>query len=648
MTLEDFDKLCGGGSYVRLSGKVRQDSAVVNLKLAKAHIKNGGQIGWWVRAGYIVVDVDEGKQAALKAAKHFKANTLLCKTPKGLHMFFKTSETFTQRVGMILPYGLKCDYRCALKGYVMLPFGSNDPKRVFNNYTVIRELPDIFTPLTGRKESLFNLQEGEGRNTLLFSHLMAYKNRGATQEEIESVAEFINTNVFASALPQSELIKIFNNTTNYQAANNEINPYLIYNKDGYPTQINHRAVCDHFVNAGTIFVMNGECYQYNGGVYKEASLDIRNQIRDLIPVDKLISQAKIMECFKLITDDIRLQKSPSELNADSNLINFKNGVWDIENQKLLPHNAGYFQTIQIPHNVGKYRPFTRTRLFSYFKTCNLDKANILMITQYMAYCLTLDYGLKTFMILYGPSNTGKSVLIRFIESMVGVVNTAALSMHELNARFYPAQLYGKMVNSCADNSALPLSSIETLKKITGGDQIMHERKGKDPFFFVPFAKLIFSFNQLPLQLEEKSNAFYKRMRILTMQDELYLDNAYVTSLCADESIEEIIPFLLSLLPLYSINNTKESRQAVEGLRRDSDSIHAFISKRCRVDRSKTAYIEKSDLYAAYVDYCIQTGREAHKRQNFMRNIKAMGYNEGRDYKTRAYVFYGLSLKKGKG
>ena len=79
--------------------------------------------------------------------------------------------------------------------------------------------------------------------------------------------------------------------------------------------------------------------------------------------------------------------------------------------------------------------------------------------------------------------------------------------------------------------------------------IMHERKGKEPFFFVPFAKLLFSFNQMPLQLEEKSNAFYKRMRVLSMNRELYLNNKYVNNLCSNDSIEEIIPHLLAMLPL---------------------------------------------------------------------------------------------------
>jgi len=261
----------------------------------------------------------------------------------------------------------------------------------------------------------------------------------------------------------------------------------------------------------------------------------------------------------------------------------------------------------------------------------------------LAYCMTLDYGLKTFMILYGPSNTGKSVLIRFVETLIGKENMASLSMHELNMRFYPAQLYNRLLNSCADNSALPLSSIENLKKITGGDHIMHEKKGKEPFFFVPFAKLLFSFNQLPLQLEEKSNAFYKRMRVFALLKELYLNNDYVNALCSQQSIEEVIPYLLNLLPLKSIEATESSQKYVDSLRKDSDSIQGFLCDSCKIYRKSLA--PKRELYEAYVRYCIDNGREAHKKHAFLRHFKALGYKEVRHPETREVCWKGLRVRR---
>lgn len=641
MNLTEFNSLVGQDSYVRCSNKKRLDTAIVSKQLAESHVFSGGQIGWWVRPGYIIVDIDEGKQQAIEIIKRLKLKTLMCKTPKGLHLYFRTDKEFPQRVGMVLPCGLKCDFRCANKGYVILPWGSEN--RVFNKCREVAELPLEFTPMINRKESLLGLHEGDGRNATLFAHLMAYKNRGASDKQIQAMACAINDVIFTEPMSEEELDKIISNTKKYEAQQQGENPYLIYNSKGIPTGVNQRAICDYFVNRGDLFVLGGECYQYKDGVYTESSSFVRNTIKDMIMLDQFITQSRIMDCYRLIIDDTRIQRNDSQLNSNHNLINFKNGVWDVSQNRLLPHDSKYLQTIQIPHEVGLYKPFTETKLYQFFKLTRIPKEDVKMILKYMAYCLTLNYGLKTFMILCGQSNTGKSVLLRFFETLIGKQNTAALSMHELSARFYPAKLYGCLLNSCGEGGALPLNSIENLKKITGGDPIMHEKKGKEPFFFVPFCKLIFSFNQLPLQLEEKSNAFYKRMRILYMNNELHLNDAYVNTLCSNESVEEVIPYLLSLLPVTEIPRTTKSNRMVESLRQDSDSIHAFIAKCCI--QEKSALVPKAALYEAYAQYCISSGRESHKKHGFIRNIRSLGYEEVRDAKSREACWRGLRLRK---
>ena len=87
MKLSEFDALVGQDSYVRCMGKKRLDNAIVNQRAADDHIFSGGQIGWWVRSGYIIVDIDEGKEQALQVVKRLKLKTLICKTPKWLHLY---------------------------------------------------------------------------------------------------------------------------------------------------------------------------------------------------------------------------------------------------------------------------------------------------------------------------------------------------------------------------------------------------------------------------------------------------------------------------------------------------------------------------------------------------------------------------------
>ena len=71
MNFAEFDELVGQDSYVRCKGKKRIDTAIVSSAIAADHVEHGGQIGWWVKSGYIIVDIDEGKEEALKAIKRF-------------------------------------------------------------------------------------------------------------------------------------------------------------------------------------------------------------------------------------------------------------------------------------------------------------------------------------------------------------------------------------------------------------------------------------------------------------------------------------------------------------------------------------------------------------------------------------------------
>ena len=128
-----------------------------------------------------------------------------------------------------------------------------------------------------------------------------------------------------------------------------------------------------------------------------------------------------------------------------------------------------------------------------------------------------------------------------------------------------------------------------------------------------------------------------------METELFLNDAYVEDLCT-AGVEEIIPYLLELLPVYEIRHTRTSDKLVEELRQDSDSIHAFIKGKCII--REDLQVSKNDLYVAYVEFCNSLGRESHKKHGFMRSLRSQGIQDGRDAKTREAVWIGINLKRG--
>lgn len=643
-SLMEFNALVGRDSYVLCSGKERIKKGEFDVDTAERHLFQGGSVGWWVRPGYVVVDVDEGKEQAKAMLKALGIKTLVAETNKGLHIYFKTDEPVKQGQGMTLPCGLKCDTRSAGKGYVLLPYGQ--PNRRFNKTREIAELPLSLTPLVKMKDSLLDLKEGEGRNAKAFAQLAAYKNNGATDEQVEIMGAVINQLIFHEPMDETEMGKIVENAKNCKDMSG--NPYLIQNpKTGNYTQINQPAIRDHFINRGDTVVIGSRVFCYRDGIYKESDREVREDIEELIKQDaiSLVTYDRINACVKFILNNSSRLYKPIELfNGDTNLVNFKNGVWDIEKRELVPHDPKYLQTIQIPHEVREPScKWEDTRIYKFLNDiCKLPPDDVDMIVDFMAYSLTTGNTLKSFMALYGPTNTGKSVLINFIKKVVGNQNTSSLTMENFKERFMPAELFGKVLNAAGDESSKALEDISFLKKITGEDTIKAEYKGEKPFDFKPFAKLLFSFNQLPLQLEEKSGAFYGRMRVLFMGKEIKLNDKYVRDLHSEDSILEALPHLLSRLPLSQIPRSVKSNSIIEGLREDSDSVHAFLKKKTK---KGTGFTVKKTLYEAYVRFCNETGRTPHNYFNFNRSIKDQ-YREGRT-PAREYCWKNLEIKKTK-
>jgi len=99
---------------------------------------------------------------------------------------------------------------------------------------------------------------------------------------------------------------------------------------------------------------------------------------------------------------------------------------------------------------------------------------------------------------------------------------------------------------------------------------------------------------------------------------------------------------LERLPLTEIPNTEASDKLVEGLRQDSDSIHAFLSQECK--KGQKYWIPKKTLYDSYLRFCLDTGRTAHKPHGFIRHLRSQGYKEARKGDSREACWKGIALK----
>ena len=208
--------------------------------------------------------------------------------------------------------------------------------------------------------------------------------------------------------------------------------------------------------------------------------------------------------------------------------------------------------------------------------------------------------------------------------MVGIENISNISLNQLSKRFSAYGLVGKLVNSCADLELDALEDTSTLKKILGEDRILGEDKGKTAFPFRSYAKLLFSTNELPIAKGEKSNGFYRRLLILTMNMvPETIDTNFFEKLSVEWFLQAAVAALERMYENGRITESAGSVAAVEQLRRDSDTVEAFLHD--RVEKIPEGRIRKVDLFVTYERYCLDMERQPLKKSNFYRSMRVKGF-----------------------
>ncbi len=425
-----------------------------------------------------------------------------------------------------------------------------------------------------------------------------------------------------------------------------LDQFHLFNEAGKITGVYDYEIFSYLMRENDMFVLGGVPYLYEGGYFKaDASGAILSSMIRKCIYPKFIKSSTIKRVFDLFIKAVELQASYNDLNAyPEHWVNFQNGFYDPITQIMIPHDPKYkaINQVQMPFNPAE-KP-NGAFMEEWLRFAIEQPDNREMFLQFCGYCMTRDTRQQKFLVLLGEGGTGKSTAIRLTETIIGEENVSNISLLELTQRFSAYGILGKLLNSCADLEVTALEDTSIIKKILGEDTIRAEAKGKDAFSFRSYAKLIFSTNELPIVKGERTNGFYRRLLVLPMEK-------VPKQQCADlfDRLTEELPFFLhlcmdALTRMYQdghIADSEQSKDAVERLRMDSDTVQAFIID--KVFESPEEKTERGLLFAKYSSYCAETERQPLNRNGFYRAMRFKGY---REIKTNGDRFFqGISLSK---
>jgi len=328
---------------------------------------------------------------------------------------------------------------------------------------------------------------------------------------------------------------------------------------------------------------------------------------------------QLIELMKFVYHRKAFPASPwmEPANAASPLIALVNGTFDINGNRVQDSHLNYLRSkMRYSFDTQSTCPKWLAFLDSTFAQDPDKDEKTAALQEYMGYLLIPDTRFAKMLWLHGQGANGKSVINHMICSLLGEQNVSHVAIHNLAKRFFVQGLVGKLANvndELQTNAPLP---DDLIKQITAGNPIQAERKNKDAYDFIPYARLVIAMNQYP-RINDTSWGFFRRVLLLQFNqivDKVDQDPELTKKL--DQEISGIFAWALHglqrLLSQNDFTKVPSSEAGVSQLRQSGDPIEQFFNEIVTImPRDKagktTGKTVTGEVYKCYQEYCKAKG-----------------------------------------
>lgn len=556
----------------------------------------------------ILIDVDDYDQSEI-LLDIVEAEQLKCrvyKTSRGKHFLFKNEGVENNKTHTKLACGIEADIKLGCKNsYSILKFDGKEREILYDIFDDedYQTLPKYLFPVKTNMNFL-TMGAGDGRNQSLFNYILTLQSNDFSNDEVKQTIEIINTHVFSEPLEENELQTILRDEA-FQK------PLFFKNK-----QFLFDKFAIYLKNNNHIVRINNQLHIYRDGIYIDGQAEIEAAMIEHIPN---LNRAKRTEVMSYLDILIRKNLKPD----NSNLIAFKNGIYDLDTNQLLEFSPDMIVTNKIPHNYN-------SQAYSELADKTLDKLAChdedirSLLEEAIGYCFYRRNELRKSLILTGDKNNGKSTYLAVLKEILGDENTASLDLGELGDRFSSASLFGKLANIGDDIADDFISNPAIFKKIAAGDWIKGENKGQKEFFFKPYCKLLFSANNIP-RIKDKSGAVLSRLVIVPFDAQFSIDDPdfdpYIKyKLIQEDALEYLISLgiqgLQRVLCNRAFTQSQKVKQSIDEYNEANNPVLLFFKEDIKIENEPT-----NEVYKKYNEFCLSNSLTPMSNIEFSKQVK---------------------------
>ncbi|QYD00692.1 primase C-terminal domain-containing protein [Lactiplantibacillus plantarum] len=557
---------------------------------------------------FICVDVDtqDDSRKLLKILDELNFSYSALKTNHGVHFYFQGYDLTTNKIGWYTAIGIKADFKLGIKNTADPLRIDGETRKWLRKTSQHDSLPKWLLPLNNHRNHIDELSQGE-RNQKLFNYILVLQRAGMSRDEIRQTIKLINNYVLDDPLPQREVNVILRNDA-----------FLKETFFGSKGAFLHDKFAKFLIAEHHIILVAGVLHIYKDGVYSDDQADIERAMIKHIPG---LTSARRIEVIRYL----QLQAEEKPL-SDVRYIALKNGLFNLENWKLQEFSPTIVIKNKIPVNYVQdayFEPTDRTLN----KIAVNDKQLRFILEEIFGYVLFRRNELGKAFILTGDGSNGKSSYLKIVRRLVGSENTSSLDLKELGQRFKTAELFGKLANIGDDISNEYIKDNSEFKKLTTGETINAERKGRDPFDFNNYAKLIFSANKMP-RINDTSNGLTRRLMFIpfnahfTPADADY-DPFITDKLLSEESMQYVLLLGLNGLKRLLKNHKFATSKKIIAEAAKYEELNNPLISYLREEQPKLVNEIAKDAYIVYSVWCSDNGYKPISQIAFSREVCRM-------------------------
>jgi putative DNA primase/helicase len=338
----------------------------------------------------------------------------------------------------------------------------------------------------------------------------------------------------------------------------------------------------------------------------------------------------------------------SEFDAQPYLINCVNGTLDLRTGALRAHDRSDLFTKIVN---AEYDPDAKRDFFDEFlETIQPDPVIRAFLQRSIGYSLLGTVRERSFWILHGTGNNGKSIFLTLFNNLLGdyASGTTTSSIMLSKGGGIPndiARLRGKrfiVVPETEENERLNSSLV---KALSAGDQMTARFLFGEFFDFYFTGKLWIATNHLP-RITDHSKGFWERLKVVPFSQDIPADKVIKSDDLMAQLMSEA-PAILAwavqgcrdYLEMNSLDTPEVIRQAVDEFRKSQDSIGQFLEERCETliearARAPDEYhnplhyrVSNAELYRAYKKFCDDNGEYSRSHRLLSQSMKERGYRQ---------------------